>query len=233
MSDALPPMTSATPVWTRIDSVLGEAGGVEERIRGARGLDRWLTSSLLWSFAGAAAFGAALGTYGHSAAQLALAAVKLPVLLLGTAALCFPTFHVLQRLRSPRPLNASQSLALQGNALAAVGGVWGSCAPPLGFLVATCQDYRLAQFLALAVGTAGGLAGLRRMIGAHRRLTAPQDVRPRSLFLLPWGLLFAVVGGQLAWILRPFIGSPSLGFQLLRPLEGSMFGYLLHLAGVR
>jgi len=230
MPDAV---VSAASAWTQIDAVLGEAAGVEERVRATRGLDRSTLRALAWSLAGSAAFGAALGSYGHSAAQLLLSALKVPILLLGTAALCLPAFHVLQRLRSPRPLGVAQSLALQGHTLATVGLVWGSFAPPLAFLVGTCQDYRLAQWLALGVGAAGGLAGLRRLIGAHRRLTAVEGGRPHSAFLVAYGVLFAVVGGQLAWILRPFIGSPSLGFQLLRPLEGSMFGYLLHIVGVR
>src|SRR3970040_868786 len=105
MSDVVFP----TPVWSHIDAALGEAGELDARIRETRGFDRATRRSLAWSLAGAAAFGAALGVYAHSTAQLRLPALKVPLLLLGTAGLCFPAFHVLQRLRAPRPLAVTQS----------------------------------------------------------------------------------------------------------------------------
>mgnify|MGYP007070397324 CR=1 FL=1 len=37
------------------------------------------------------------------------------------------------------------------------------------------------------------------------------------------GALFAVVGAQMGWILRPFIGAPSEPFQLFRARHASFF----------
>jgi hypothetical protein len=45
---------------------------------------------------------------------------------------------------------------------------------------------------------------------------------PRRIFLA-WFAIYALVGCQMGWILRPFIGTPELGFQLFRPREGSFF----------
>ncbi len=48
-----------------------------------------------------------------------------------------------------------------------------------------------------------------------------------------WILVFGAVGAQMAWVLRPFIGSPSLPFEWFRAREGSFFEavwhHLLHL----
>lgn len=38
-----------------------------------------------------------------------------------------------------------------------------------------------------------------------------------------WTVVFALVGAQMGWVLRPFIGSPDLGFQWLRARESNFF----------
>lgn len=55
-------------------------------------------------------------------------------------------------------------------------------------------------------------------------LTAPVSRRGRiSVVFWCWMIAFGLVGAQLGWILRPFIGSPSLPFELFREREGSFF----------
>ncbi len=43
-----------------------------------------------------------------------------------------------------------------------------------------------------------------------------------------WFVLYGLVGAQMGWLLRPFIGSPDLEFSWLRPREGNFFQALLH-----
>jgi hypothetical protein len=38
-----------------------------------------------------------------------------------------------------------------------------------------------------------------------------------------WLVIYALVGSQMAWILRPFIGTQGLEFALFRTREGSFF----------
>ena len=38
-----------------------------------------------------------------------------------------------------------------------------------------------------------------------------------------WILIYAFVGSQMAWTLRPFIGAPGLQFELFRQLGGSFY----------
>lgn len=47
-------------------------------------------------------------------------------------------------------------------------------------------------------------------------------VRARKTFQV-WLLLYALVGAQMGWILRPFIGKPDLDFQLFRAREANIF----------
>ena len=43
-----------------------------------------------------------------------------------------------------------------------------------------------------------------------------------------WLIVFGVVGAQMSWILRPFIGTPDQPFTWLRPRESSFFEAVLH-----
>jgi hypothetical protein len=47
-------------------------------------------------------------------------------------------------------------------------------------------------------------------------------VRARKTFKV-WLVLYALVGAQMGWILRPFIGKPDLPFQLFRAREANIF----------
>ena len=38
-----------------------------------------------------------------------------------------------------------------------------------------------------------------------------------------WVMVFGLVGAQMGWVLRPFIGSPNLPFQFFRPRESNFF----------
>jgi hypothetical protein len=52
------------------------------------------------------------------------------------------------------------------------------------------------------------------------------DRRVKSVFLC-WMVIFAVVGAQMAWVLRPFVGSPSAPFEWFRGRESSFFEAVL------
>jgi hypothetical protein len=229
MEAAMNDTNSTSSAWAKIDLLVADRDSFVERVASMHGLDRCALRALAWGSAGAATFGAALGSYGESFAQVALAALKVPILVLGTAALCFPAFYVLQRLRASRPLSLAQAVAVQSQGLLALGLFWAAMALPVAFLVGTGEDYRLAQYLALATGTAGGVIGLSRVLSGFRHLAKIEGRNAGARFLLAYALLFALVGGQLAWMLRPFIGSPSLGFQLFRPVEGNILVHVLRL----
>ncbi|HET6430479.1 MAG TPA: hypothetical protein VFJ30_18860 [Phycisphaerae bacterium] len=46
--------------------------------------------------------------------------------------------------------------------------------------------------------------------------------KARSLFRI-WTIVFALVGAQMSWVLRPFIGDPNRPFQLFRERESNFF----------
>lgn len=204
---------------------------VFDSIKAGEGLAETTRHSFLAALLGSALFGLALGSFSQSPPQILSSMLKVPLLLLGTAVLCFPTFHILQSWRSARALSLAEAAALQSTSLAAVALVWGSLAPPLIFLVGSTLHYHLSQFLSLLVGALGGVVGLSVLLSGYRELSEAEG-RRQGGFLLIYFLIFAAVGGQLAWMLRPFLGSPLLPFQLFRPAdpgEGNMFLLVLRL----
>ena len=50
----------------------------------------------------------------------------------------------------------------------------------------------------------------------------PKGFEARKTFFV-WIFLYAVVGAQMGWILRPFIGSPDMDFQIFREREANIF----------
>lgn len=57
---------------------------------------------------------------------------------------------------------------------------------------------------------------------------AARDRTVTSKTFLVWVVIYALVGAQMGWILRPFIGSPNLAFQLFRDREANFFIDVLH-----
>lgn len=220
--------TSMAITWVEgLGTMLREPGSAIERIRSGEGLASLTAAGLGGSLLGSMLFGIALGSFAGTPEQVAASSLKVPLLLLGAAAICFPAFYVFQLLTAPKALSLRQALALHAVTLATVGLVWGSLAPPLLFLIGTSFDYHLAQLLAVAIGALGGLVGLARLGNGFCKLCDAETSAKGYGFLLFYLTLFGCVGAQLAWLLRPFVGSPSLPFQIFRQLEGSFFSYLL------
>lgn len=62
---------------------------------------------------------------------------------------------------------------------------------------------------------------------------SPRQMRARTVFRV-WLIIYAVVGAQMGWILRPFIGDPELakqGFVLFRGRESNIFWDFLNNLG--
>jgi hypothetical protein len=132
--------------------------------------------------------------------------VKVPLLLILTFLLALPSFYVLNMLMGlagdfPRVIRAL--LATQ----AGLTVVLASLAPFTLLFYASTTNYDAAiLFNALMFGTAS-LAGQRLL----KRFYAPLIARDRRHLTMVrvWIILYAFVGIQMGWVLRPFIGDPE------------------------
>jgi hypothetical protein len=61
-------------------------------------------------------------------------------------------------------------------------------------------------------------------LAVQSQLPAPiTNQRTRKRLLQFWLILYALVGSQLGWTLRPFFGAPGESFQLFRTIEGNFY----------
>jgi len=57
----------------------------------------------------------------------------------------------------------------------------------------------------------------------------PPPADPAQRVFRIWTLVYAVVGGQMAWILRPFLGNPGDGFMLFAERKSNFFAGVLEM----
>jgi hypothetical protein len=195
---------------------------------------------VIWRLAGLACacglvYGTVMGSFGgmtgDRAWQVLYSAAKVPLLLLGTFALCLPSFFVLNTLAGLRNDFAAALRAL----LAAQAGmtlVLCSLAPLTIVWYLTSANYHAAV---LFNGLVFGIASLATQ-STLRRLYRPLIERHRAhvLLLRLWLALYTFVGIQLGWVLRPFIGLPGSEAEWFRDNAwGNAYVEVLHhLAGL-
>ena len=78
------------------------------------------------------------------------------------------------------------------------------------------------------MGARGSGAGGRGSSGSAEELQATRH-QPQATSLVTrriltfWVVLFAFVGSQLGWTLRPFFGSPGMKFEVVREVGGNFY----------
>ena len=149
---------------------------------------------------GAAVFGGVIGSY-RGGIQIFYGAVKVPLAMMATLALCVPAFHAIAAgLGRAFPIRTIVALVLAAAGRAAL--LLFALAPLLWLAFDQGVSYHRAVLISsLAYAAAGGAAfsvlvrGLGE--GRHRALTA-----------LAFAGIFLFVGGQASWILRPYLIRP-------------------------
>ncbi len=161
---------------------------------------------------------------------------KLPFLYILTLMICFPAFYVLNNLLGPR-LSRRACLRLLLLATSANAVAIFSYAPVSYFFTFTTSSEAMSGYRFLVVmhvvvlAIAGAVSFL--IIRALFAQTAGQSHRQlRPLFLIGIGAIYAFVGTQMSWVLRPWIGSWAIDYQPFRPIEGSFIEALLRLSGI-
>src|SRR2546425_9644830 len=178
----------------------------------------------LWTLIGLSAlYGAAAGAYA-SPAQSVSAAIKLPLLFLGTLAICFPGFFVIQVLVGSR-LRLSQVVALVLGALSLSAIVLAAVVPITAFFLLTGAKYYFLTLLHILIVLGAGLVGMAVLHEGLAFACEKRGVYPRKAMTIMrvWAVLFAFVGVQMAWNLRPFVGDRGQPFKVFRHYEGNFY----------
>ncbi|MAG55716.1 MAG: hypothetical protein CMJ83_05450 [Planctomycetes bacterium] len=186
------------------------------RVRGAFAVDtaavpwrRLLTVLVVSGFF----YGAVMGSSNLRLLQMLFSGLKVPVLLLGAAVCCLPSFFVVNTLLGLRDDFAAACRGILA-AQATVGVVLLGLAPITAVVYASTGDYAFAvtwnggMFLVAALG--GQLTLIR-----HYRPLVTRDPK-HKIGRASWLVLYVFVTIQLAWVLRPFIGYANLPTRFFR-----------------
>jgi hypothetical protein len=202
----------ATPL-TLADDVLRGRSWTVSAVRPLRTLG--VLTALVLAFG--MTYGAIMGTFGglggDRALQVVYSAVKVPLLLLATLALSLPNFFVLNTLVGLRADFAEALRALVA-AQAGLTIVLVALSPLTLFWYASSTDYHTAI---LFNGLMFGLASVGAQFVLRRAYQPLIERDPRHRWSLRlWLIIYAFVGIQMGWILRPFVGDPTKPVQFFR-----------------
>src|SRR2546426_6631502 len=150
--------SSAAGLWPFLTQILSDRDRFFEEVAEGEGLRQKLTHAL-WTLLGLSAlYGAAAGAYA-SPAQAVSAALKLPLLFVGTLAICFPGFFVIQVLVGSR-LRLSQVLALVLGALSLSAVLLAAVVPITVFFLFTGANSHFLTLLHVLIVLGAGLVGM-------------------------------------------------------------------------
>ena len=214
----LPPEGAAPrPALGTIDLLLRDRPGMLARIRAGADVRPILATMVATIAVSMAIVGAALGSY-RGGIQIAYAAIKLPLVLLGAAALSAPALSAIGAALGRRS-RLSADLALVMSAVAFGALLLASTTPLILLGRAAELDYHRMIAGTVGVFTIAGLATLRMIV---QGVAAEQAPGWRSAVA---GLccVFALVGAQLAWAMRPYLVRPRAPeVPFVREVEGSL-----------
>ncbi len=186
---------------------------------------------------GAGCYGAAMGCWRAPVAAWYVA-IKLPCILLLT---CGGNALLNSMLAPLLGLNLSfrQSFLAILISFTILAAILGAFSPLLAFMVWNAPPmsgdanisggtYSFIQLTHVVVIAFAGITANLRLAQLLRELSGQVNVARRVLFAWLAGNLF--LGSQLTWIARPFIGSPDLAVEFLRPnaLQGSFYETVFH-----
>ena len=213
-----------------IETILRNRDIFFSEIRDGIELPQKLRAMFLSSLAFFALYGAVMGS-SHSFWQALSSAVKLPILFLATLLICAPTLYFFNVLYGSNQ-NLTQNVALILTALTVTAVLLLSFAPISLFFLLTTSQYQFLKLLNVAIFAISGVIGVyflgqgMRIVSANAAV-AEVGTQARVWVLRLWIVVYAFVGSQMAWTIRPFIGAPSMKFELFRQLGGNFYTNIL------
>jgi hypothetical protein len=105
-----------------------------------------------------------------------------------------------------------------------------SFAPIVIFFMITSDSYAFLKLLHVAIFIFSGIFAVKTIIDGLSFSCEKKNIYPKlgmKIFKI-WVIILAFVSSQLAWNLRPFVGSRNMPFELFRPHEGNFYIAVAH-----
>jgi hypothetical protein len=167
--------------------------------------------------AAGAIYGGVMGSFELDSPERALlmvfGAAKVPLLIFVTTLICLPAYFMLNTVLGLRAEFAAATRAVIA-AQAALTLALASLAPFTRFAYFSGLDHRQAILFNAAMFTLATAAGQVVLLRRYRPLIA-RNPRHR-ITLWSWVVMYAFVGIQSGWMLRPFVGTPGRPVTFLR-----------------
>lgn len=214
-----------------IEQALRDRKAIWDTLRSA---DEWpIGKAALLNVVLAAFYGFVMGSYAltsHDGLKQALAsAVKVPCLFLLTLLICLPSLYVVSALLGSS-LSVRQLIGILMASFLVTTVLLAAFAPITAFFMLSARDYgfiTLLNVIFFAIATGAGVGVI-----AHAVKTIGSQEQGTYVALLRfWFLTYAFVGTQMAWILRPFIGSPDVPFSFFRDMQGNFYSTVVRIIG--
>lgn len=206
-----------------IETILRNRYQFFAEIRDGVELGRKMRAMLISSIAFFALYGAVMGST-HSLWQALSSGAKLPILFLATLIVCSPTLYFFNLIFGSNQ-SLAQNFALILAAITVTAVLLLSFAPILLFFLLTTSSYQFFKLLNVGIFAVTGIIGVL-FLGQGMRIVSSggkEGAGTRRNVVRLWVLVYAFVGSQMAWTLRPFIGAPSMKFELFRQLGGNFY----------
>jgi len=192
---------------------------------------KYLLQQVLLIFIFSCLYGIIMGSF-NGPLQAFVTGIKIPCLIFLSLLICFPALFVIQYM-----IGSSMSVYQMANTILSGFLVFTtialSFAPIVIFFMLTSDNYAFLKLLHVAIFTFSGVFAVRTIIKGLSFSCEKKNVYPRqgmNVFKI-WIVIFAFVSSQLAWNLRPFLGSRDLPFELFRAREGNFYVAVIRSAG--
>jgi len=177
-------------------------------------------------------YGLIMGSY-NSLSQALFTGVKLWILLNLTLLICFPSFYIVQLVLGSK-ISMKQLFVILLSGFVMTTTIMLAFAPIVLFFQLSGDNYQFLQLLHVFIFIFSGFFGMRTVLEALKSAFESTGVYPKiglTVFRI-WVLIFAFVSIQLAWNLRPFLGSKNMPFELVRSdTRGNFYSTMLNAVG--
>jgi hypothetical protein len=195
---------------------------------------------------------------GASVLQVVASMLKVPALFFLTLLVTLPSLYVFNALVGSR-LTLSAVVRLLLATVGVIAAVLASLGPIVAFFSVSTTSYPFILLFNVVIFATAGFLGmlfllqtLHRLSVARPALEAVEPASPtgeipsspsgaldrvddqalsrhvKTIFRL-WLIVFGLVGAQMAWVLRPFVGNPNLPFTWFRGRESNFFQAVLQI----
>lgn len=183
-------------------------------------------------------YGFIMGTYNHFPLQSIASAVKLPFIFLISLLVCLPALYLIGIMLNLR-MYFRQIAGVFVMGVCATSLVAVCMAPIAAFCLVTVKGemrYNIIQVVNILILGISGLVGVRYVLRGSRfmakKIEKETGIQPKSRQVLwLWMFVYALVGIQLAWELRPYMGVENMPFEIRRAYTTDFYSNTIRTIG--